>query len=143
MTLDDRLMNWGRWARVGIKLGQCGSAEGNYRSNWRQWVELKDINLSEEIDAFDAEEVEAAWRTLPNRERKVLKFHYIKRMPLVMIAQRCGIKLHQYDVTFARAHYHIRTSLANQNNLCYAGHKSDTASVKDEREMASDEAVCA
>ena len=130
MKLEERLQNWGKWARTGIKLKTCGSAEKHYRAPWRQWVELKDISISDTIDAFDAELVEYAWRTIPFKSAKLLKLHYIRRLPVSVIAGRCGIKLWHYDAAFARAHYHIRQSLDNEKNLCDKGVKCDTASER-------------
>ena len=123
MTLDDRLRNWGRWARVGIKLAQCGSAEGNYRSNWRQWVAVADITHPEPCDAFDAEEVEAAWVRMSNyREKKLLKLKYVWLLQdegyrgddgrLVLgICERIRINPTQLDAWVARSRHHIKYAL--------------------------------
>ena len=78
MSLDDRLRNWGRWARGGLKLQTCGSAEGRYRSNWRQWVRVEDIQQPGQCDIFDAEEVEKAWVRMGDfKEKKLLKLKYV------------------------------------------------------------------
>lgn len=35
--IDGELMAWGRWTRARMGSVKCGSAEGQYRSPWRQW----------------------------------------------------------------------------------------------------------
>lgn len=35
--IDGELMAWGRWTRSREASVRCGSAEGQYRSPWRQW----------------------------------------------------------------------------------------------------------
>lgn len=148
MTLDDRLKNWGRWARVGIKLGQCGSAEGNYRSNWRQWLALSDIPHSEPIDAFDAEEVEAAWvRMFDRQEHKLLKLKYVTRLPVVGykdedgryrpgICDKLRIREGKFDAIHSRARYHISLLLDKKKNLMYKGDKFNTLPEKVEAQTA-------
>lgn len=135
MDLDDRLRNWGRWARSGIKLKACGSAEGRYRSNWRQWIALADISHPEPCDIFDAEAVEAAWvRMADHRQKKLLKLKYVWRLKdsgymdesghrVLGLCERLRIKLHQLEVESGRAHFHIRKQLDSQMNIRYGSRK--------------------
>ena len=131
MSLDDRLRNWGRWARGGLKLQTCGSAEGRYRSNWRQWIALSDIAHAEPIDIFDAEEIELAWSGLADfKEKKFLKLLYIFRCDKERVMQRCRIKtLEQFDVIHSRSRHHITQALDKSSVLCQSIDKFDLLPV--------------
>lgn len=109
--LVELLENWGRWARGGIKQETCGSAEKNYRAPWRQWLQLHEIPMGGNLDTFAAEAVERAWKTLHHKQQKILKLHYVRRLPVTLLCQRAKIKPWQYEAHMARAHYYIRMAL--------------------------------
>lgn len=130
MDLDEGLRNWGRCMRGGIKRGQCGSAEGNYRSNWRQWLSLSDIPHTEHCDTLEAERYEAAWSGMQDhREKHLLKLVYVWRMRVTGftdtdgkfkpgICNKLRITESQYHATLSRARYHIKLALDKSKDLC-------------------------
>lgn len=124
MDLEARLRNWGRWARGGIKLQTCGSAEKFFRSNWRQWCSLQDIPYSAPMDVMDAELIEKVMRYLSVKERKAAKLRYVYRMDDYMAARRVGVKAHHVESFWAKLHYHIKNILDKQSVLWLNNAKS-------------------
>lgn len=114
--LDDRLQNWARWARVGYKLMHAGSAEGRYRSNWRQWVPLHEIEVKVAIDPLDAWDVELAWRQCHHRHKVLLKLRYIWRAADTILAHRARVKIWQLDIHMGRALRELDGVLTRQKN---------------------------
>lgn len=114
--LIERINNWARWARVGYKLMHCGSAEGRYRSNWRQWVPLHEIEVKVAIDPLDAWEVELAWRACHHRHKTLLRLRYIWRAADPVMAQRARVKIWQLDLHMGRALRELDGVLTRQKN---------------------------
>ena len=77
--LEALLEEWGEWATyedelIGPALPRCLSLEGGYvPPQWWDWPDPK----RDEPDWRIGERVEAAWRTLDNRGKAVLKAWYI------------------------------------------------------------------
>lgn len=111
MNLEDLLRNWGRYYRDRIHMGQCGSAEGNYRSNWRQWRELGDIPLSTPCDIRMASLVEEAWKKLMPVHQKLLKCTYMMNAPDWFVARKSGVKVWKLAMELAKAHRAIEKHL--------------------------------
>lgn len=143
MSLDDRLDNWARWARVGQKLKTCGSAEKHYRAPWRQWLKLAEIEHPAPIDVIDAEIIEAAWVLIDYKARMLLKYHYVRRMPIMYLCQRLRIKPYQFDARFARARHLLREMLDKSISSCSNNCKFDCSAKASKRETASTGAVFA
>ena len=100
----DRIHNWARAFRPGYVIQTCGSAEGNYRSNWRQWVALQDIPHSEPIDLIDAQRVETAWKGMVSRKHKeALRHHFIYQCPNYVVARKARCKVWQVQELLGNA----------------------------------------
>lgn len=114
MSIDERLKNWSRYYRTRIIFQACGSAEKYYRAPWRQWISLSDIQHSEPIDVWDAQEVEKAWRLMLGRHKLLLKYTYMSPgMPDWMICRKSGIKRWRLETELARSKRIIKTILDN------------------------------
>lgn len=74
---------------------------------------------------MDAEKIEFAWRQLPHKSKMLLKFHYIRRMPVTFMCQRLRIKLWNFDATSGRAHYQLRKMLDELEKMVYKASKSE------------------
>ena len=78
-AISDRLVNWGRWARVHPKSSSaCRSLEGAYRSP-QCWDPPEP--LARPVDRLDAWEIETGVRILPLRHHMLLTFKYVVRAP--------------------------------------------------------------
>lgn len=143
MELDDRLRNWARWARTSRRLETCGSAEKAYRAPWRQWLKLAEIEHTSPIDVLDAESIEAAWVLIDYKARMLLKYHYVRRMPIMYLCQRLRIKPYQFDARLSRARYLLRERLDKSINSCSNNRKFDCSAKASKRETASTGAVFA
>lgn len=91
--LDARLDNWSRYYRQKVILKTCGSIEKRYQANWRQWIELKDLQISEPIDIWDAQEVELAWKHMLGKHKLILKYTYMTRFPDFVVCRKSGVKI--------------------------------------------------
>lgn len=90
IELHDRLKNWARYVRIGRYRngGACGSLESRYRSpqHWHP-PEARPIPAN----VRDADLVERAWvLTDGERNKRVIKWLYVKNWTKQMIASRCG-----------------------------------------------------
>lgn len=99
-----RLENWGRYYRPYYVYQTCGSAEGNFRSNWRQWVPLGEIPNSEPMDVLDAQKVEIAWKSMElQKQKEVLRYYFIYRAKPHVIARKARCKIWQIDDVLQKA----------------------------------------
>lgn len=101
--IENRLENWARYYRTRHIKHHCGSIEGRYNAPWRQYVELRNIKLSEYIDWRDAELVEIAWRKMIGKHKLLLKYHYMSGFPVHVVCYKSKVKLHRLDMEMARA----------------------------------------
>lgn len=116
--------NWARYYRARVEYKQCASLEGNYRSNWRQWVETWQIQHSCIIDWRDGELVERAWRGMIGHLKLLLKYHYMARnMPDYAIAKKAGVKRWQLPQEFPKAKRQIKNIL---DSMVQTDYKSRT-----------------
>jgi hypothetical protein len=75
-TIVTRLENWSRWARTRKTYpGSCRSLESRYRSP--QWWEPKEIYVAPDVN--DAIEVERGLIRMPERNRNILVYAYLKK----------------------------------------------------------------
>lgn len=111
VPLSDRLRNWARWARGGYALKSCGSAEGNYRANWRQWLTLQEIGCPDPIDTFDAMTVEQAWRRCSHKTKMLLKYRYIWKAPDDYICRNTRVKPININRAISRARFELKNTL--------------------------------
>ena len=96
--IEDRLDNWSRYYRTRVQVHVCGSMEGKlYRSPWRQWVPLTEIQYPLPIDWQDAELVETAWRQMIGVHKDLLKYIYMHALRTNIVARKCRIKIWHLD----------------------------------------------
>lgn len=75
-----------------------------HKSNWRQWVELSDIQHAMPIDWADAELVERAWRSMLGKHKLILKYCYMaSNLPDYVICRKSGVKRHMLDIELRHA----------------------------------------
>lgn len=75
-ALNERLCEWGRWARQRRWLSFCRSIEGRFRPEAGNVWDREPRALP--IDALDAWHVECCWRLgLPLRERLILRAYFV------------------------------------------------------------------
>ena len=103
MIIEDRLRNWSAYYRDGHRTCCCGSLEGGFRSNYRQWQEISDIHLTTYIDWRDAEEVEKAWRKLHGRPKILLRMVYMDKCSPELVCRKIGVRRWQYGVELMKA----------------------------------------
>lgn len=93
--IEDRLWNWGAVMRVGRHKGHCFSAEHWYvreRAAIDDWEERR-VPKMMPLQVLDADVVEAAWRSIPEKKQKqVLKLTYVNQAPPRFICLRIGIR---------------------------------------------------
>lgn len=97
LVLRDRVENWARYSRGSLhrRPGRCASAEGRYvRSSGYDEEERRSPSVP--IDERDALQVEAAWRTLAQQDRRVLKWHWIENRPPGWIMRMLGKRNDQF-----------------------------------------------
>jgi hypothetical protein len=95
--IDGELTSWGRWMRRRQARVRCGSAEGQYRSPWRQWhypsiEELMPAPLDEAC--FWA--MERAMLTIAELHRKMLVAHYVSQSNPHATCRKVKIRAEQY-----------------------------------------------
>ena len=104
MEIIDRLENWGRYYRPYYVYQTCGSAEGMFRSNWRQWVPLSEIPNPEPMDVLDAKKIEIAWQSMSiQKQKEVLRYHFIYRAKPHIIARKARCRIWQLDGVLEKA----------------------------------------
>lgn len=118
MQIDDRLKNWSRYYRTRLIYACCGSAEKNYRAPWRQWVALADIQHDSQIDIWDAQKVERAWRSMLGKHKLILKYTYMSPgMPAWVICRKAHVKTWKLVQETERAKKIIKTILDKMEPL--------------------------
>lgn len=104
MDIVKRLENWGRYYRPYYVYKTCGSAEGDFRSNWRQWVPLNEIPNPEPMDVLDAQEIEDAWKTMVStKQKEVLRYYFIYQAKPHIIARKARCRVWQIDGVLEKA----------------------------------------
>lgn len=102
--IRERLENWGRAYRDRNNIRRsCGSAEGRFRSNWRQWAPLHEITYSHGVDPNDARIINKAWQMMLGTSKDLLRYHYALELPQNVSARRCRFKPHQFDARLKHA----------------------------------------
>lgn len=76
-AFEERLENWAWVMRYGHSNGHCASAEHMYRPP-RRGEERRQPDR--QADAADGWSIEAAWKQLPEKQRWLLKFHFVHSM---------------------------------------------------------------
>lgn len=87
---EDRLWNWGRWARQNDQApGRCASAEGRYLPPRLAEGETAAHRTPMPIDVLDAELIERAVVAIPHhRSRKYLVLRYVRRFDRELLRRR-------------------------------------------------------
>ena len=75
--IDDRLCQWGRWARARIGTNRCGSIEGEYRSPWRQWYYPSYEELMPALAEPEIRLIDRAVQRVSAGHQLALKMHYV------------------------------------------------------------------
>lgn len=105
---DERLANWGRWARERRRAGRALSAEGRYVRE-----RLADLEADAPrrrpamfVDVFDASRVDVALAPANGFDRRasaLLKAHYVFRAGSYVVARRAGVQVSRLAAEFERA----------------------------------------
>ena len=111
--LENRLEEWRRWALAGRHhRGQCGSAEGGYRSpqHWELITHAPGMPLI----VWRAYQVEVVVTTMPDPWRLVLTLFYIKRARPETIRRvlRRGWRLDHPEPVLHEARQRVASALA-------------------------------
>jgi hypothetical protein len=92
--INNRLWNWGAWARSGSGLGTraCGSAERKYIAP-RDDDNTRADRIREPINVPDAERVEKAVCSVRDkRMRKLMVLHYVDMAPPITLAKLLNVR---------------------------------------------------
>lgn len=122
--LDQQIENWCRWhwSVMRKRRRQCMSLEGNWRS--RQPSDVATETPPARVDQAAAMRVEDAWKTLPFREKFLLKWHYVfahSHGTVCRDMRKHGLHLNleMYDAILALARALLHEALV-QTNLSLA-----------------------
>ena len=112
---DDRLHNWGQWARYRRPVHAARSAEGRFRrpagdDDPRRTPELA-VNT---IDASRVDATIAPASGFPKRFAALLVAHYVIRADYRVTCRRNGIRWQDYRAEMLRAMYAARNCLTRQ-----------------------------
>lgn len=94
----ERLDNWALWCIERDPRRSCRSIEGRYRPEGGD----RDIPVMV-VNPLDAVVIERAMVNMPNRERALLKSHFIEREPVVELRRRFAIRFGMYESEIGRA----------------------------------------
>lgn len=118
--IEQRLINWARYWRVGLHKRVTPSLEGRYRAprgaeiDWE--TEPAAMAPLPSPDAADAILVESAWVSLPNPAYKAfLRFHYCQRRSTWYIKRK--LRIFDYDGAMLLAHAAIMRSIDNKTSV--------------------------
>lgn len=119
--VDDRLANWGRWARERTRRSRARSAEGRYLPE-RLRGETEDDRRSavEFVDAEDATRVDSALAPangFPKRESVLLKLHYVEQRSDEQARRALGVHRDDWMIVVRYALHMARNRLARAANL--------------------------
>jgi len=116
-TIEVRLINWGRWCKMGRThgTGHCGSIEWQWVGRWKEKYGWQDSGDSEKIldrvNILDAEEVQSIMVHLPITFRHVLSLKYVHREAPKRIAFKAGCREWALDGLIAEARNAARICL--------------------------------
>lgn len=122
-TIEVRLINWGRWCKMGRThgTGHCGSIEWQWVGRWKEKYGWQDSGDSEKIldrvNVLDAEEVQSIMVHLPITFRHVLSLKYVHRESPKRIAYKAGCREWALDALIAEAR--------NAAKICLTGIKKN------------------
>lgn len=94
----ERLDNWALWCIERDPRRSCRSLEGRYRPEGGD----RDIPVMA-INSLDAVIIERAMVKMPNRERELLKAHFIAREPVINLRRRYSIRFGMYESEIGRS----------------------------------------
>lgn len=105
--IERRLTEWARWLRSSPARGHCASLEHRYRSP-QCWDE---INPSNPISTLDAAEIEDIVVALPEKYKKLAKYHYVYRMAQHFICRRLRFRHAEYDNEMNSLRFQVQEAL--------------------------------
>lgn len=94
----ERLDNWAMWCIERDPRRSCRSIEGRYRPEGGD----RDIPVMV-VNPLDAVVIERAMVKMPNRERSLLKSHFVEREPVIELRRRFAIRFGMYESEIGRA----------------------------------------
>lgn len=115
LAVDDRLANWGAWARPRQRAFGCRSAEGRYRrAAGEDDARRRPAPI---VDPVDASRVDAALAPLnfPRRSSMLLKAHYVWGLGDRSIRMHMAIHVDEWEPTVRMALYSARNALARRD----------------------------
>lgn len=114
-STDDRLANWGEWARYRRPLRSARSAEGRYRrpagDDDPRRTPAQAVNP---IDASRVDATIAPANGFPKRFAALLVAHYVVRADYRVTCRRNGIRWQDYRAEMLRAMYAAHNCLTRQ-----------------------------
>ena len=107
-NIHERLWNWARACREGIKFSSCGSMEKRYSSPqcWHP------VEPTIKVDQLDAEQVEMAWRTLQLKHKMMLKWCYVYPVHPRVAERKAKVRPGSYEQARKLAEFKIAVALA-------------------------------
>lgn len=118
-SLDNTVTNWVRWHRSALRKQskRCLSLERNWRPG--RYYDAPPVTLLGPVDQALAIQTEDAWRTLPDREKFVLKWHYVFARTRGRIGHDCRkhgfpFDLRDYDFVLMRGLQFLDEALAKK-----------------------------
>lgn len=94
----ERLDNWALWCIERQPRRSCRSIEGRYRPEGGD----RDIPVFV-VNPLDAVVIERAMVKMPNRERGLLKAHFVDREPVIELRRKYAIRFGMYESEIGRA----------------------------------------
>ena len=98
MTLEDRLQNWGRWARGSTSKGHCGSIEWTWTDKWRAAYgadyDVNPVHQLVPIDGHDAQLIQFHVKRQLETRRLFLNARYVYRWADGRLSRAFGFPYH-------------------------------------------------
>lgn len=111
LIIHDRLMNWGAWARTGVVVGRCGSAEGCFRPEKLTEAEDEKRKGQQSIDVDEAEETEAAIAFCPPHHRWFIEKVYSRRFHWLRVCKLLRLHQDMYEVMLVRVIWSVEEGI--------------------------------
>jgi DNA-directed RNA polymerase specialized sigma24 family protein len=114
--IDADLDAWGRWSRIRRGSATCGSAEGQYRANWRQWHYPTVEEMMPQPLARDMLAIDRAVVRLPIAYLELIRSHYVAKLPASTIRRRLSVNRDQLEAHLYRARQMVLNRMRRGEN---------------------------